>query len=172
MLTVCVCEDLISSNIAWFTNSSVLTDPPPPPPPLGRHVPPFKDPDIPCSTSISYTIGEFHAEKQNGFGLLFYHRLTTVCFLMFLSRRRPNMARTSVLTNDYPVTLRLQPPGSPGLIPRPARVRWILSPSRVLIRKFSFKMQKPWKESHDHNNIATVCWPKSYSESIRFDLPF
>ena len=43
----------------------ICTDRPlPPPPPLGRHVPPFKDPDIPCSTSISYTIGEIHAETE------------------------------------------------------------------------------------------------------------
>ena len=172
MLTVCVCEDLIRAtlhdsptHLYWQTTTTTTTT-------TWEACPPFKDPDIPCSTSISYTIGEFHAETEWLWLIVLSSADYTVCFLMFLSRRRPNMARTSVLTNDYPVTLRLQPPGSPGLIPRPARVRWILSPSRVLIRKFSFKMQKPWKESHDHNNIATVCWPKSYSESIRFDLPF
>ena len=169
MLTVCVWR--LDKQQHCMIHQHICTDRPPPPPPLGRHVPLSKI-QIFLVLLLFHILLENFMQKQNGFGLLFYHRLTTVCFLMFLSRRRPNMARTSVLTNDYPVTLRLQPPGSPGLIPRPARVRWILSPSRVLIRKFSFKMQKPWKESHDHNNIATVCWPKSYSESIRFDLPF
>ena len=94
-------------------------------------------------------------QKQNGFGLLLFYRLTTVCFLMFLSRRRPNMARTSVLTYDYPLTLRLQPPGSPGLIPRPARVRWILSPSRVLIRKYFPSKFK----SFEKEKLLEYCYP-------------